>query len=706
MNLRRVLLHALLLHRKRLAQRALLGANRHGHQHDLVQAHGFVGHGCGVSRGVEPRHAQAFAETEAVRGVVTRQLATLATIGTFTALPFLLDCAAAATVLDPADKWRELHLALAHSSAAGATAAHNVVGTAVEAASEPFSFSANLARCLRGSRGWRVKRGDAFGPRFRNLEVDAFVRQAVEHASVMMAMVVLELVSTTYDLLALDKPLDLLGRIDLDFELGPEQLHDGPPLTIPHPFLAWPSPSLSLSSLSSSLPEPTPLPLPPPRPPPPPLGCRLRPTPKAASFNTSTRVRSASGLVSTFSLLVKDTPRAGSFFDSEAVGCLGHNNEGLTKAVSDQMATLHHVSNLYYIPTQGKLASWLVKNSPMDRVFFCNSGAEANEAAIKLARKHAHTQRGIDEPVIITCLQSFHGRTLATITATGQPKYQQGFDYGGEMVQGFEYVPYNDAAALKALVAKINAKPNTSLLSKLKFWKQKPKTRAVAAIMVEALQGEGGIKPGSEEFFRTARDLCDETGALLMCDEVQVGMGRTGKLWGFENVGVEPDVISVAKALGGGVPIGAMLCKEAVNVFQPGDHATTYGGNPLACAAGIAVTSAIDDQKLADNAMARGEQLRQGLRDMQADPKYSKVIVDVRGWGLINGLEIDSGGELTAGALVGAAIAEGLLLVPAGTHVVRFVPPLVVTAEDVDDASAALRQPLTSAFELLGFMLN
>ena len=373
----------------------------------------------------------------------------------------------------------------------------------------------------------------------------------------------------------------------------------------------------------------------------------------------------------------------------------GH--KGLVKAVTDQINTLHHVSNLYYIPNQGELASWLVKNSPADRVFFCNSGAEANEAAIKLARKHAHVKLGIDEPVIITAVQSFHGRTLATVTATGQPKYQKGFDYGGEMVQGFEYVTYNDAASLRAAVARINAPP--SFLQRLKFWKKRPR-RGVAAIMMEALQGEGGIKPGDPAFFRAARELCDETGALLICDEVQVGMGRSGTMWGFENLGgitrgIEPDAFTLAKALGGGVPVGAMLCKERANVFGPGDHASTYGGNPLACAAGMAVARAFDEEGLLANVGARGAQLRAGLEALAADPAFAGVLTAVRGWGLIVGVELaDAPGVPTAGEVVGSATAEGLLLVPAGPKVVRFVPPLVVTEAEVDQALAAFGRAL------------
>jgi len=360
---------------------------------------------------------------------------------------------------------------------------------------------------------------------------------------------------------------------------------------------------------------------------------------------------------------------------------LGHGHPGMVKAVTDQINTLHHVSNLYYIPKQGELAVWLVKNSPADKVFFCNSGAESNEAAIKLARKYGHTKLDLEEPVIITAHQSFHGRTLAAITATGQPKYQKDF---GPMVPGFEYVTYNDAADLKATVERINSEG-------------KAKKRGVCAIMFEALQGEGGIKPGDPAFFKAARELCDATGALLICDEVQVGMGRSGKMWGFQQLGVEPDVFTSAKALGGGVPIGAMMCKDAANVFGPGDHASTYGGNPLACAAGMAVARAIESEGLLENADQRGEQLRAALKALAAEPELAGVVADVRGWGLLSGIQLSDESGLTAGEVVGKCIEKGLLLVPAGPTVVRFVPPLIVSEAEVDSAVATFKAALEEA---------
>ncbi|CAB9505348.1 Acetylornithine aminotransferase [Seminavis robusta] len=359
------------------------------------------------------------------------------------------------------------------------------------------------------------------------------------------------------------------------------------------------------------------------------------------------------------------------FVSGIATCALGHNNPALAKAVSDQMQKVHHVSNLYYVPAQAALATWLCENSVADKAFFCNSGAEANEAAIKLARRHA-SNNGITHPVIISAHQSFHGRTMAALTATAQPKYHKGFGFGGKMIPGFEYVTYNNIEELEQLVEKIVSEQPAD------------GKQGLAAIMMEALQGEGGIKPGNPEFFAKARELCDKHGALLMCDEVQVGMGRTGTLWGYENLDVIPDVFTSAKALGGGVPIGAMMARgDAATVFGPGDHASTYGGNPLACAAGVAVAKYLSDNNVLANVRARGEQIREGLEAVAA--KYPTVLGDVRGWGLIRGVEAISD-DIPAGKIVGAAMEQGLLLVPAGTNVVRFVPPLIVTEAEVNEA--------------------
>lgn len=347
-----------------------------------------------------------------------------------------------------------------------------------------------------------------------------------------------------------------------------------------------------------------------------------------------------------------------------ATCALGHNNPALTKAVSDQMKTVHHCSNLYLIPEQAALANWLCNNSGADKAFFCNSGAEANEAAIKCARRHA-SNRGITKPVIISAESSFHGRTLAALSATAQPKYHKGFGYDGKMVPGFDHCKYNDIATLEEAVVRATSDG-----------------KGLAAIMMEPLQGEGGIIPGDKAFFKKARELCDKHGALLICDEVQAGMGRTGTLWGHEHLDIVPDIFTSAKALGGGVPIGAMLAKgEAATTFGPGDHASTYGGNPLACAAGLAVAKYMCEHNILDNVNARGEQLKKGL--VALAEKYPKVLGEVRGLGLLRGVECIAE-DTTAGELVAAAMKEGLLLVPAGSNVVRFVPPLIITEEELD----------------------
>ncbi|KAG8463345.1 hypothetical protein KFE25_004856 [Diacronema lutheri] len=365
-----------------------------------------------------------------------------------------------------------------------------------------------------------------------------------------------------------------------------------------------------------------------------------------------------------------------------ATACLGHAHPALVDAVTEQMRRVHHTSNLYYIPKQGDLAQMLTDRSPTDKVFFCNSGAEANEAAIKLARKHARTKHEITEPVIISAQSSFHGRTLATIAATGQFKYQEPFL---PMPAGFVHTPYNDVAALRETVERIEKSGPFGL----------GKQKRLAAILLEPLQGEGGIKPGDPAFFAEARRLCDERGALLMYDEVQTGIGRTGTFWGHERIGVRPDVITCAKALGGGVPIGAMLCTEAANVFAPGDHASTYGGNFLASAAGVAVLRELDRANVLANVRARGEQLRDLLEAISAKP--GSHLAQVRGWGLILGAQLGESARCTAAQVCAQAAQGGLLLVPAGPNVVRFVPPLIVTEAEVAQAASIFEQALADA---------
>lgn len=349
---------------------------------------------------------------------------------------------------------------------------------------------------------------------------------------------------------------------------------------------------------------------------------------------------------------------------------LGHAHPALIKAVTEQINKLHHVSNLYYIPEQGQLAEWLVNHSCMDKVFFCNSGAEANEAAIKLVRKYAHTHLDkVDNPIIITAKASFHGRTLATVTATGQEKYQQGF---GPLLPGFTYVPYNDITAIENAITDLDE----GTLSR------------VVGIMIEPLQGEGGVRPGELEYFLRLRKICDENNILLVFDEVQVGIGRSGKFWGYEKLGIEPDILTSAKGLAGGIPIGAMLCKDSCAVFEPGNHASTFGGNPFACAAALAVLQTLEEENILQNVQQRGEQLRVRLRAIAH--KYPHLFSEVRGWGLINGIELRSDIELTSIQLVKAAMEQGLLLAPAGPKVLRFVPPLIVSEQEVNQAVSIL----------------
>jgi len=341
---------------------------------------------------------------------------------------------------------------------------------------------------------------------------------------------------------------------------------------------------------------------------------------------------------------------------------LGHSDRAMRRALTRQLHRLQHVSNLYEIPEQIELASWLVHHSCADSVFFCNSGAEANEAAIKLARKHGHTVRGIERPVILTAKSSFHGRTLAAVSATGQPRYHQGFE---PMVEGFETFTYNDLASFETLLDRMEA--------------HGPR---VAAVLIEPLQGEGGVNPGDVAMFRAIRQHCDERNILLIFDEVQVGMGRTGRLWGYETLGVEPDAFTLAKGLGGGHAIGALLVKRNADHFVPGDHASTFGGNPFACRAGLTVARELQRRNLLDNVQERGDQLRLGLTALVE--RYPQLLQSVRGWGLLQGVVLKDDAPVAAIDVVKAAINQQLLLVPAGPQVVRMVPALVITRREVN----------------------
>ncbi len=351
---------------------------------------------------------------------------------------------------------------------------------------------------------------------------------------------------------------------------------------------------------------------------------------------------------------------------------LGHSNRAMRRALSDQLRRLQHVSNLYEIPEQEELARWLVSHSCADSVFFCNSGAEANEAAIKLARKHGHQRKNIERPVILTAAASFHGRTLAAVSATGQPRYHVGFE---PMVEGFETFAYNNLNSFENLLIRLEA--------------DGPR---VCAVLIEPLQGEGGVNPGDPEIFRAIRRHCDQRNILLIFDEVQVGMGRSGRLWGYEQLDVQPDVITLAKGLGGGHAIGALLTTKQADLFTPGDHASTFGGNPFACRAGLTVAHELERRQLLRNVSERGEQLKTGLQKLIQ--RFPQQLLEARGWGLLQGLVIRDDCDLNAADVVKAALAQKLLLVPAGTKVVRMVPPLVIDRREVAQLLTRLERAL------------
>jgi len=342
-----------------------------------------------------------------------------------------------------------------------------------------------------------------------------------------------------------------------------------------------------------------------------------------------------------------------------AVCGLGHCPPKVVEAIREQAGTLMHVSNLFHTQPQPKLAKLLCEAAGMTKAFFCNSGAEANEAAMKLARKAAKVAGHPEKTEIITAEQSFHGRTLAAITATGQPKYQKSFT---PLVPDFKYVPYNDVDALEAAAGE-----------------------KTCAIMMEPVQGESGVHPATKEFLQAARELCDTLGAVLIFDEVQTGLGRTGKLFGYENYDVVPDVMTLAKTLGGGFPIGACLARgKYADVFEPGDHASTFGGNPLACAASLAAVTEILEGGWVENAREVGAYFAERLRKLPG-------ITEVRAMGLMIGADID---KPVAKQVVAKSLEKGLVLNATGESTLRFVPPLIITKELVDRAIAIVSDEL------------
>ena len=332
-----------------------------------------------------------------------------------------------------------------------------------------------------------------------------------------------------------------------------------------------------------------------------------------------------------------------------AVCALGHAHPGVAQAIADQATRLVHTSNLYGITLQEQLAERLCKLSGMERAFFCNSGAEANEAAIKIARLYGHG-REVATPTVIVMENSFHGRTLATLTATGSRKVQAGFE---PLVQGFIRVPYNDLQAIKTVADNSND---------------------VVAVLVEPIQGEGGINIPDPDYLLGMRRICDDHGWLLMLDEIQTGMGRTGEWFACQHSGMLPDVITVAKALGNGVPIGACLARGmAAGLMHPGNHGTTFGGNPLATRAALAVLDAIEQERLVAHAAELGQQLLEGFRQQLAGLPGVK---EIRGLGLMIGIELDR----PCAELVGRALESGLLINVTAERVIRLLPPLVTTA--------------------------
>lgn len=346
------------------------------------------------------------------------------------------------------------------------------------------------------------------------------------------------------------------------------------------------------------------------------------------------------------------------FLAGIAVNAIGHCNKKLVAAISEQATKMIHCSNLFYTEQSSLLAKKLTQISGFDRVFFCNSGAEANEGALKLARKYAYVN-GKNKPRIIAAMHSFHGRTITTLTATGQPKYQEGYD---PLPKGFEYVDFGDLDQL-----------------------EKAMGDDVCAVLLEPVQGEGGVNPAPKEYLAGVRKLCDKHSALFILDEIQTGVGRTGKWFAFEHYGVRPDILTVAKGLGGGFPVGAFLSTEEISkAFHKGDHGTTFGGNPLACAAANAALGVIEEDNLIENTEKMGEYFKLELEKLK--DKYPTKISNVRGLGLLLGMELKDEGA----KVVSDCLAKGIIINCTAGKVLRFVPSLIVNKEEIDCVINAL----------------
>lgn len=354
------------------------------------------------------------------------------------------------------------------------------------------------------------------------------------------------------------------------------------------------------------------------------------------------------------------------FVGGVAVNCLGHCHPKVVIAIQKQAQRLIHVSNYYHIEPQIKLGKLLVENSFADKVFFCNSGAEAVEAAIKLVRRYFHEQPGHTRFEIITTINSFHGRTLAALSATGQDKFKEGFQ---PLVPGFRHVEFNDIDAIEAAV-----------------------TKDTCAVMLEPIQGEGGIRMPDPDYLKDVRALCDRHGILLILDEIQTGMGRTGKLFAYEHFGITPDIMAIAKGLGGGVPIGAMLATEKVaSAFQPATHGSTFGGNPLVCAAAVAAFEVlIEDGFILDQCRRMGKYLKKRLEEVKKE--FPSIIADIRGMGLLIGMEL----VRNCAPVVKACMENGVLVNCTAGNVLRFMPPLIVTEKEIDHLIDVLDQVFDS----------